>query len=296
LYEAEATNAEDMMLCQYTAAWSLVELYRSSRRRVWICGAKQRASMSLHILKTSQTIGGQNKKEAGVARLLAVIHGVQGERSEAEECLESAMALGEDKFELTKGKLDFEWSDKLVVANQLFLLAHDNRERLEASIAVAKAHFEQESIAEGIVVLHQLYPLVQQLKLQQLQQANTEEWERQAVFAFKAREASQRLLYSAMAGDRQQRFNCEDQLADVMASGKYHKTAMIHYEEALKFASTVSERISALTSLSVTASERCKYDAAVKYYCDLRQLEQKAGQSTTETEVELFKVRMTSGI
>ncbi|GMT12587.1 hypothetical protein PFISCL1PPCAC_3884 [Pristionchus fissidentatus] len=97
-----------------------------------------------------------------------------------------------------------------------------------------------------------------------MQPAARSEWERQAILTFKVREVKRRLQQHAMDGYEQGQFRCEDQLADFMVSAGCYERAIVYYKEAMRFASSAEQRISALTSLAVTSSEMENASDAVK--------------------------------
>ncbi|GMT20108.1 hypothetical protein PFISCL1PPCAC_11405 [Pristionchus fissidentatus] len=70
------------------------------------------------------------------------------------------------------------------------------------------------------------------------------------------------------------------------------ENAMKHYEEALRVSSNYTERVSSLNSLAVTAAEMWNYKSSVNYYNRIKSAEQQEGKSTTETDVQLFKMKL----
>ncbi|GMT20684.1 hypothetical protein PFISCL1PPCAC_11981, partial [Pristionchus fissidentatus] len=197
-YEQVAVSAAGRLLAQYYAACCMVAMYRGTQDREWLSQAKQRAHQATWISKENMRAAGRPAETEGqLSKLLAEIHGILGERKHAEECLKSALALGVNEYEIVKIRFDFEWSDKLVVASRLSVLARDDTERVKAGLEVAKAHYKRQSMEEGIFVLVNLHKTLlkaEQKKKWERQEAYAtrapnhlrKEWERLSVLAYKA--------------------------------------------------------------------------------------------------------------
>ncbi|GMT20110.1 hypothetical protein PFISCL1PPCAC_11407, partial [Pristionchus fissidentatus] len=199
-YEAKAANNTQM--CQYTAAWSLLTLYRSMKDRDLLIVAKLRAQNSMNILqgqrkklrvkldkaKMKEERKSMNDKEVNLVLLMADIHGFLGERKEAEESLQSALALGTSEFDVKSVEYDFQWSDKLAVAERMTQLAKNNLERMEAGVNTAKVLMDQESVDRVITSLYNVFPLIKNEEDENAEETKLrKEWERLAIGAWRKR-------------------------------------------------------------------------------------------------------------
>ncbi|GMT20097.1 hypothetical protein PFISCL1PPCAC_11394, partial [Pristionchus fissidentatus] len=288
--------------CQYTSAWSLLQLHRS-RKANCIQEAKKRAVRAMKILsnhrKVVETHLAENERETirqrecDIARLLAEIHGIIGEKKEAEENLQLALSLTtstEIQIELMNVKYAFDWSDKVEVAQRLDELSNTSTGKIEAQLKTAVAHFEKESIDDAIAALRGI-----QHRFAHKNRSNAackKMWGEMAVFAYKVRDVKKRFKVCEEEGNREGQCKCEEQLGDLFADADYNERAIVHYGEALNLASSYDEKKAAFTSLAVTAWEMKKYAESIEYYVQLKEVQKKAGVSTMDTDVEMFKTKL----
>ncbi|GMT20106.1 hypothetical protein PFISCL1PPCAC_11403 [Pristionchus fissidentatus] len=304
-YDKTSSSDEEVHLREYTVGWSLLELYRLDENEELIKMAKERVVRSMDILKNKRKEVEQSlyketikQRERSLTTHLAEIHGILKEEKEAEECIKSALILCKrsevSKFEVLNVKYAFEWSNRVEVAQKLVKLARRSESRLiEALFLLAKAHFEKESMENGIEDLYEIY----HHSSSHGTAGNIEELEKLAVFAYKVRAVKKRLIECEKEKDVEGQYRCEDQLGDLFTYADEEnilnkERASIHYDEAYKLAPTREGKKSTLSSLAVTAWTNHEYQEAIRFYEEKMKEEEDAGEDITETEVEIFKTKV----
>ncbi|GMT20100.1 hypothetical protein PFISCL1PPCAC_11397, partial [Pristionchus fissidentatus] len=294
-YDELTTTPEEIHLAQYTSAWSLLQLYRSTNGEE-IRSAKRRAIRAMTFLETNRELVEKclpphetmKQRERNLAMTLAEIHAILGERNEAEEFIEKARMLASsiaEQLEVLKVEHDFEWIDKVKVAEKMVNLTTGRKQKIDTLLLLDESYLEKESIEDGIETLYRIHHMLRP-------SSSKSGWEGMAIFAYKLRAVKKRLAECEEEGDREGQFKCEDQLGDLFSDSDYSTQGIDHYEKALKLASTEIEKISALNSLAVLQWELRRYKESCELYQKKKKIEESAAICTTETEVDIAKARI----